>query len=90
MLANGGVRANGSVLFGSEKDRYGELAQEAIEVAESHTPFLVNFYGTLIKFLGQNVKFFGKVFDKMSKEKINAFYAELFKQIINEYKERIK
>jgi len=30
------------------------------------------------------------VFDKIQKDKINSFYSELFKQIINEYKDRIK
>ena len=90
MLVKGGVSANAEVLFGDERDGRGELAVEAMELAEGRAPFLVNFYGTLIRFLGQNVKFFGKVFDKMSKEKINGFYAELFQQIINEYKDRIK
>ena len=50
---------------------------------------VLRFFTTLKNFLGDNIEFFVKVFDKISKERVQEFYAELFSQVLASYKERL-
>lgn len=72
----------------SELDTF-ELEADAYEVGETNMNFVLKFYTVLKVFLNQNISFFTKVFDKMSKDKVHDFFLELFKQLIHEYKERL-
>ena len=65
------------------------LGPDAYEVGEAQANIVLRFFTTVKNFLGDNIQFFTKVFDKIQKEKVQEFYAELFSQILGEFKERI-
>ena len=62
---------------------------EKIIVKQKQTNFVEKFYGAMTEYLKENVQFFVQVFDKLSKDKSNSFYFELFSQILKLYSDRL-